>query len=137
MPSGSLSTALADTVRLWSELDAAESERGLALTKQPDIGFVRPMLRWARGESLQRALSANAEGPWRSEISRGVHVSGGGLSAGDFVRWARQVLDLLDQITIAAAPASPLRATARQAVAAVRRGVLDSRVEVARVSDDE
>ncbi|MGH3546017.1 MAG: hypothetical protein ACRDPW_08860, partial [Mycobacteriales bacterium] len=130
VPAGPLSIALASTGTLWSELNAAESERGLTLTKQPDIGFVRPMLRWARGESLQRALRANSEGSWRIE------ASGAQLSAGDFVRWARQVLDLLEQIAATAAPTSSLRTTARQAVVSVRRGVLASPVPADIKNDD-
>ena len=60
---------------------------------------------WAQGGSLTEVLDA------------------GGLAAGDFVRWSRQVIDLLDQIAIAA-PAAELRRTARQALAAVRRGIV-------------
>jgi ATP-dependent RNA helicase HelY len=46
------------------------------------------------------------------------------MPAGDFVRWCRQVVDLLDQIASAAPDGSPLHRTAREAVAAVRRGVV-------------
>jgi ATP-dependent RNA helicase HelY len=46
------------------------------------------------------------------------------MSAGDFVRWARQVIDLLSQLAQAAAPTSPVRATARAAMDALNRGVL-------------
>ncbi|MGH3430563.1 MAG: DEAD/DEAH box helicase, partial [Mycobacteriales bacterium] len=120
---GPLSVALERTVKLWAELEEQESERGLSLTKQPDIGFVRPMLRWARGESLERTLTANSDevrrpDTWRPESSTGE------LSAGDFVRWARQVLDLLDQIAGAAPADSPVRPTAMAALTAVRRGIL-------------
>ncbi len=41
---------------------------------------------------------------------------------GDFVRWARQVLDLLGQL--AAVGGAELAGTARDALAAVRRGVV-------------
>jgi ATP-dependent RNA helicase HelY len=52
-------------------------------------------------------------------------ASGGGspLSAGDFVRWCRQVLDLLDQVRNAA-PTSALRTSAKRAIEAIRRGVV-------------
>ena len=46
------------------------------------------------------------------------------MPAGDFVRWARQVVDLLGQIAQAAAPTSPVRAPARAAMDALNRGVL-------------
>ncbi len=109
MPNGALRSALADTVRMWAELETQESERGLALTREPELGFVWPMLRWARGEPLERVLDA---GPGDGE-----------LSAGDFVRWCRQAIDLLDQI-VEAAPGSVLSRNALAAIGAVRRGVV-------------
>ncbi|HZE17281.1 MAG TPA: hypothetical protein VE197_17155, partial [Mycobacterium sp.] len=45
------------------------------------------------------------------------------LSAGDFVRWCRQVLDLLDQVRNVA-PQPELRTTAKRAIDGVRRGVV-------------
>ena len=49
--------------------------------------------------------------------------TGSPLLAGDFVRWCRQVLDLLDQVRNAA-PDAELRATAKRAINDVRRGVV-------------
>ena len=47
------------------------------------------------------------------------------LPAGDFVRWAKQLVDLLGQVAQAAGGADPqLRRTADQAVEAIRRGVV-------------
>ncbi len=46
------------------------------------------------------------------------------LPAGDFVRWCRQVLDLLDQVRNAAAADTALRATAKRAIDDIRRGVV-------------
>ena len=50
------------------------------------------------------------------------------LTAGDFVRWCRQVIDLLGQIASAAGDSGDerLRATALRAVDGVRRGVVAS-----------
>ena len=45
------------------------------------------------------------------------------LTAGDFVRWVRQVADFAGQVADAAGP-GPLRDTARAAVRALRRGVV-------------
>ena len=45
------------------------------------------------------------------------------LAAGDFVRWVKQLLDLTDQVADAAADGA-LRTTAREASAALRRGVV-------------
>jgi ATP-dependent RNA helicase HelY len=46
------------------------------------------------------------------------------MPAGDFVRWARQVVDLLGQIAQAAGSESPMQSAARSAMDAVNRGVL-------------
>ena len=52
-------------------------------------------------------------------------VAGNGspLPAGDFVRWCRQVLDLLDQVRNAA-PESSVRTAAKRAIDDIRRGVV-------------
>jgi ATP-dependent RNA helicase HelY len=50
-----------------------------------------------------------------------------GLTPGDFVRAAKQLIDLLDQIGAAAAgsaAAAGVAATARKAVSALRRGIV-------------
>ena len=46
------------------------------------------------------------------------------MPAGDFVRWTRQVIDLLGQIAQAEGAPAQVRDHARQAIAAVTRGVL-------------
>ena len=48
---------------------------------------------------------------------------GDALSAGDFVRWCRQVIDLLDQLR-EGADDPVLAETAAKAVRAIRRGVV-------------
>ncbi len=109
VPDGPARPALAATVSLWADLAAAEGEHRLQLTREPDLGFCVPAYRWARGEPLDRVLS-------------GLTESGQDLAPGDFVRWCRQLLDLLDQI--AKTGAGPVAATARAAITAVRRGVV-------------
>ena len=113
LPEGPVRDALTATLRLWSELEDEEKARDLELTREPDLGFAWPAYRWARGESLDRVLSTSA-------------AAGQELSAGDFVRWSKQLLDLLDQLAAVATPGSPVARTAREAVAAVRRGVVAS-----------
>jgi ATP-dependent RNA helicase HelY len=51
-------------------------------------------------------------------------ANGQELSAGDFVRWCRQVIDLLDQLREALGTAEPLGRAAAKAVEALRRGVV-------------
>lgn len=51
-------------------------------------------------------------------------TNGQELSAGDFVRWCRQVIDLLDQVRDVLGKADPVGGTAAEAVRALRRGVV-------------
>jgi ATP-dependent RNA helicase HelY len=111
VPRGPVADAVDATLKLWAELEADEASRGVSLTREPDLGFVWPIYRWARGEPLAKVLASG-------------HQLDGELPAGDFVRWARQVVDLLGQIVEAAGAARPLRDIARQAMAAINRGVL-------------
>jgi ATP-dependent RNA helicase HelY len=49
------------------------------------------------------------------------------MTAGDFVRWCKQLVDLLDQVAVVAGlvdPGSPVRSAARAAITGVRRGVV-------------
>ena len=111
VPSGAVSEALTATVRAWSELEADERRHRVDRTREPDSGFAWPMHRWARGESLAAVLTAAEQ-------------NGSELSAGDFVRWCRQVLDLLDQIAGVAGRGSAVGRAAVRAGQAVRRGVV-------------
>ncbi|MBK0866963.1 DEAD/DEAH box helicase [Saccharopolyspora sp. HNM0986] len=111
VPSGDVSDALAATWRLWAELEDDERRHKLDRTREPDPGFAWPVFRWARGESLERVLTAAAS-------------TGHELSAGDFVRWCRQVIDLLDQVAKVAGKSDPVGSAAAKAVTAIRRGVV-------------
>jgi ATP-dependent RNA helicase HelY len=111
VPSGPVAEALLATNRLWSELEGDERRHRVDRTREPDAGFAWPMHRWARGESLAAVLTAAEQ-------------NGTELSAGDFVRWCRQVIDLLDQIASAAGRDTPVGRSARQAVGAIKRGVV-------------
>ena len=71
------------------------------------------------GPALKRRFSARS-GP-QPEAS---HGNGADLSAGDFVRWCRQVVDLLDQVHGVAGDGSAVGVTAATAVRALRRGVV-------------
>jgi ATP-dependent RNA helicase HelY len=112
VPTAGIRRALAQTRRLSGQLRADEIRHRIAPTREPDEGFVAAVYRWATTGDLASALEASdATG------------SGNQLSAGDFVRWCRQVLDLLDQVRNAA-PHPPLRAAAKRAIDDVRRGVV-------------
>jgi ATP-dependent RNA helicase HelY len=92
-------------VSIWADLDALEREHRVSFLREPDLGFAWAAYRWAGGSSLEDVL---------------VDVD---LAPGDFVRWVKQLLDLGDQIADAAGD-TPLRSTAREAVKAMRRGVV-------------
>ncbi len=108
-PSGPAAAALLETTRVWAEITGRERALGLPPTRDPDAGFATAVAAWGRGNTLADALA--------------VAVAGGtDLSAGDFVRWCRQVIDLLDQVAGVAPPA--VAAAARSAVGSLRRGVV-------------
>ncbi|OBK31457.1 DEAD/DEAH box helicase [Mycobacterium asiaticum] len=113
VPTPRLRQALGQTSRLSMALRADEQTHRIAQSREPDDGFVRVIYRWARTGDLAAALAA-------AEAVGGV---GSPLSAGDFVRWCRQVLDLLDQVRNAA-PDPDVRATAKRAINEIRRGVV-------------
>ncbi len=112
VPTGKLRRALNQTRRLWTELRADEQRHRISQSREPDDGFVPAVYRWATTGDLTRSLAASdAAG------------TGSPLSAGDFVRWCRQVLDLLDQVRNAA-PSPALRTAAKRAIDDIRRGVV-------------
>jgi ATP-dependent RNA helicase HelY len=104
VPGGAVRQALGETVRIWSGLDDREAGHGLDQTDEPDLGLAWAVHRWAKGARLDDVLRETD------------------LAAGDFVRWCRQVLDLLDQLS--GAGDDRMRRTARAAAAAVDRGVV-------------
>ncbi|BBZ07569.1 DEAD/DEAH box helicase [Mycolicibacterium doricum] len=111
-PTAKVRRALSQTRRLSADLRADEHRHRLNPGRETDEGFVTTIYRWATTGDLTTALAAS-------------DASGGGspLSAGDFVRWCRQVLDLLDQVRNAA-PTPALRAAAKRAINDIRRGVV-------------
>ncbi len=101
-------TALARTVAIWSQLEDRERELRLEGSPEPDLGLAWAVHRWADGARL-------------SDVLRGAE-----LEAGDFVRWCKQVIDLLGQIEQVGSRSGDqrLRQTAAQAIDGVRRGVV-------------
>ena len=112
MPTPAVRRALAETRRLSDALRADEHQHRLNPARQPDEGFVPAVYRWATTGNLAAALDASD-----------VAGNGAPLSAGDFVRWCRQVLDLLDQVRNAA-PEAGVRRAAKRAIDDIRRGVV-------------
>ncbi|TQF06270.1 DEAD/DEAH box helicase [Kitasatospora acidiphila] len=111
VPEGNAKEALGRMVRIWGHLDALEEQHRINTAegvgqREPDLGFAWAAYRWALGHSLDQVLR-DAEMP-----------------AGDFVRWTKQLIDVLGQIQDAAGEDVELRATARKAVDGLRRGII-------------
>ena len=105
LPGGRGRDAIERTLRLAGEMRALEREHRLDFTRVPDAGFAWAAFRWASGHRLDDVLH-EAE-----------------LTAGDFVRWCKQLIDLLGQLAIATDDPD-LQQAARTAVGALRRGVV-------------
>src|SRR5262249_13416245 len=105
LPAGRVREVSAATVRLWGGLDQLERDNSLSFLREPDFGFAWTAYRWASGH-------AREDGPDDAHD----------LAPGDFVRWVKQVIDLLEQI--AAAAAGEVATVARSAADTMRRGVI-------------
>ncbi|WP_411106398.1 DEAD/DEAH box helicase [Streptomyces sp. cmx-4-9] len=116
VPGGAAKEALGEMVRIWGRLDALEEDHGINQAegvgqREPDLGFAWAAYQWACDKSLDEVLR-EAEMP-----------------AGDFVRWCKQVIDVLGQVAAAAPSASgdsgsTVARNARKAVDALLRGVV-------------
>ncbi|TDS77072.1 ATP-dependent RNA helicase HelY [Amnibacterium kyonggiense] len=104
LPKGPFREAWNRLEGLWERLDDLERSHRLPGSNLPSIGLCNAMHRWARGGALDAVLR-DAD-----------------LQAGDFVRWTKQVIDLLDQITQVGEGRTAR--TAQQAIEAIRRGVV-------------
>lgn len=108
VPGPAVRDALHETGAVWSELSAVERELHLTVQREPDPGFAWVVWQWATGASLDEVLGESD------------------VSPGDFIRQIKQVLDLADQVAVAAGRLGDhtLAATARSAITALRRGVV-------------
>ena len=106
-------------VRAWSALEDLEVEHKVNTTPAPDATLVEPMHRWACGEDLARALE---------DVE---------VQAGDFVRWAKQVIDFLGQLSQNPAVSPSVAETASAASELVRRGVVAASAVLETASGEE
>lgn len=105
LPKGGFRVAYDKTTTLWALLDDIEQDRHLPGSEPLAPGLAGAMHAWARGAMLDRVL-IDAD-----------------MAAGDFVRWAKQTIDLLDQLSIVADDVALAR-NARLALDGVRRGIV-------------
>ncbi len=108
--------ALDATTALRRDLKEIEAAHRLDQLPALDGGFAWAAFQYASGAALERVLS----GPGVSS-ARGSD-QGREIAAGDFVRWTRQLVDLLGQVADVAD--DPVRSVARRAVDGLRRGVV-------------
>lgn len=107
MPNRSTEIAQSAVRHIWRDLSLMERDHKLEPGREPDIGFAEAVFEWASGRDLAAILAEND------------------LTAGDFVRSMRMVIDLLGQLADAAGPGI-VRDNAREAIGMLRRGVVDA-----------
>ena len=119
LPGGPAFAAAYDRVLdLWVRLDDLAERSRLTRSELPHAGLAATMHGWATGRPIERVLEAS------------------GIGAGDFVRWAKQTIDLLDQVAQACEAAvldeldedrlGELARLAREAKRAVKRGIVEA-----------
>jgi ATP-dependent RNA helicase HelY len=104
-PRGVLGEALRETQRVWSRFADLHEERNLPPLPAPHWGLVHAIHSWTQGKSLDAVTKSSDIAP------------------GDMVRWCKQVIDALDQIS-QSAPSTAISDRAQQAIVAMRRGVV-------------
>ena len=120
-PGGQFGAAFDRVLDRWADLDGLAERYRLPRTEMPHAGLAAAMFDWAKGATLERVLESS------------------GVGAGDFVRWAKQTIDLLDQVAQACEAAlshealeddaerfGDLAQLAREAKRAVRRGIVEA-----------
>jgi ATP-dependent RNA helicase HelY len=85
-----------ETEDLWHDLESMSREHKLRQTTPLDFALAMPIYRWANGARLDTVLGM------------------ADLLPGDFIRWSKQIIDLLDQI--AGVADEPLATNAKVAV---------------------
>lgn len=104
LPPGPFRPALKTTQSLWDELEIIEARHKLPGTIPLALGLTLAMYKWCKQSRLDDVLF-DADMP-----------------AGDFVRWTKQTVDLLDQLAKVAPEG--LAKTAREALAGINRGIV-------------
>lgn len=102
--SKNLRIAVAATHGLWGQLSDGERQHGIDSMRHIDSTLAGALYAWASGAPLAQFM--------------------GELLPGDFVRAGRQVIDVLDQLASIDELSDALRQRARQARAAVDRGIV-------------
>ena len=106
LPRGPFRGALERMQECWDDLRLVEERHGVPAGRGLDPGFAWSAFRWASGAALRTVLEESD------------------ITAGDFVRWTRQVIDVLGQIAQSAD--EPVRSVALESIDRLTRGVVAS-----------
>lgn len=109
VPGGPTEKAIEQILLIWGELQGIEHSHRLNTIRRIDAGLAWAVYRWAKGATLLKILTSND------------------VTAGDFVRWIRQVIDLLGQIVAVTDPETALNRNAQNAISLIQRGVISYR----------
>ena len=104
VPRGNWAEIMNETQDIWWALEDRARQNRLPGTSSLDLSLSMPIYRWATGARLGDVLDA------------------ADLLAGDFIRWSKQIIDLLDQVAQVSEP--KLALTAKDAVDRVKRGIV-------------
>jgi ATP-dependent RNA helicase HelY len=103
LPKGEFPAAFEETEAIWDSLEELGRQHKIRQTEEIDARLSFAIHRWAGGARLDSVLDETE------------------LLVGDFVRWCKQIIDLLGQI---AQTDSPVSSTAREAIDRVKRGIV-------------
>ena len=101
---GNFQKSFTDTQLLWDDLENLARKHKLPRSSKLEMDLSYPIHRWATGAKLDLVLES------------------ADLLPGDFIRWCKQIIDLLEQL--AKASESQISARARDAVDLVKRGIV-------------
>lgn len=104
IPKGGFEASMNTTLEIWEEIEFLAKKQKLSKTNPPDIALSLPIHRWASGARLDSVLESFDMLP------------------GDFIRWTKQIIDLLEQIAQTAD--GKVETTAREAIDRVKRGIV-------------
>ena len=101
---GNFQESFTNTQILWDELEYLSKKHKLQRSSRLEMDLSYPIHRWATGAKLDLVLES------------------ADLLPGDFIRWCKQIIDLLEQL--AKASDGPISSKARDAVDLVKRGIV-------------
>ena len=101
---GNFQESFTNTQLLWDDLENLAKKHKLPRSSKLEMDLSYPIHRWATGAKLDLVLES------------------ADLLPGDFIRWCKQIIDLLEQL--AKASEGPNSSKARDAVDLVKRGIV-------------